>query len=65
MNENVLQSFQAAYEAMQTEPCDWQWIGPHVSQRFFSITQARAEAYAAKYGGTAYHMQTDGESNGS
>ena len=35
---------------------DWQWIGPHMSQRMFGISEARAKAYAARHGGTASRM---------
>lgn len=38
------------------EPQDWQWIGPHMSQRMFGITEQRAKAYAARHGGTARQM---------
>jgi len=37
---------------------DWEWIGPHMSQRMFGITRERAEAYAARHGGTARQMVT-------
>jgi hypothetical protein len=48
-----LQAFRNIAAAMQTEPTDWQWIGPHMSQRMFGITEQRAKAYAARHGGTA------------
>jgi hypothetical protein len=35
---------------------DWEWIGPHLSQRMFGITRERAEAYAKAHGGTARPM---------
>lgn len=35
---------------------DWQWIGPHASQRHFGITRERAEAFAARHGGEAREM---------
>ena len=35
---------------------DWQWIGPHMSQRMFGITEKRAKEYAAKHGGKAEQM---------
>jgi hypothetical protein len=37
-------------------PKNWQWIGPHMSQRMFGITEARARAYAERHGGTATKM---------
>lgn len=38
---------------------DWQWIGPHMSQRMFGITRERAEEYARRHGGTAQQMNGD------
>jgi hypothetical protein len=38
------------------EPQDWEWVGPHMSQRMFGISQRRAEEYAARHGGTARQM---------
>ena len=57
MNNAVLTQFRAIAEAMNTEPTDWQWIGQHMSQRMFGITETRAKAYAARHGGTAERMQ--------
>jgi hypothetical protein len=37
-------------------PQDWQWIGPHMSQRMFGITERRARAYAQRHGGEARRM---------
>lgn len=37
-------------------PAEWQWIGPHRSQRMFGITRERAEGYATVHGGTAEPM---------
>lgn len=56
MNAATLQHFRDIHEKMQTEPSDWQWIGPHMSQRMFGITQTRAENYAKKHGGEAKKM---------
>lgn len=56
MNEAVLSHFRAIAEAMNSEPTNWQWIGPFMSQRMFGITEARAKAYAARHGGTANEM---------
>jgi hypothetical protein len=53
MTNATLSHFQAIAEAMNTEPTNWQWIGPHMSQRMFGITEARAKAYAERHGGTA------------
>lgn len=46
-------------DSMQTEPTDWEWIGPHMSQRMFGITRTRAEAYAQRHGGVAQKMGSD------
>jgi hypothetical protein len=56
MNDASLTAFRAIAEAMQTAPANWQWVGPHLSPRMFGITQARAEAYAARHGGEAQKM---------
>lgn len=56
MTETTLQGFRALAEAMQTEPTNWRWIGPHMSQRMFGITKTRAEALAKQHGGTASEM---------
>lgn len=57
MNTAQLQAFRALHEAMQTEPTNWQWIGPHMSQRMFGITEIRAKAYAERHGGEAKEME--------
>lgn len=57
MTDAQLSYFRSLYDAMQTEPTNWQWIGPHMSQRMFGITKTRAEAYAARHGGEAKEMQ--------
>ena len=60
MNEAVLQHFRDLADAMADArgdgPRDWQWNGPHMSQQFYGITQARAEGYARAHGGTARRM---------
>lgn len=58
MTDATLQAFRDLAAAMQTEPTDWQWIGAHMSQRMFGITEARAKHYAEVYGGTASKMAT-------
>ena len=35
---------------------DWEWVGPHMSQRMLGITQERAEGYAKAHGGIARKM---------
>lgn len=56
MNLATLQMFRDIAETMQTAATDWQWIGPHMSQRMFGITEDRAKAYALRHGGTASYM---------
>lgn len=56
MNDAQLDSFRKIAASMQSEPTDWQWIGKHMSQRMFGITKARAQAYAARFGGEAKQM---------
>lgn len=55
MNDAQLYAFRMVADRMIGR-ADWQWIGPHQSQRMFGITQERAEAYAARHGGTAQQM---------
>lgn len=59
MNDVTLNAFRQIAEAMQSQSTDWQWIGPHMSQRMFGITQERAERYAANYGGEAKPMESN------
>ena len=61
MTETHLQGFRAIAAAMAGGPADWQWLGPHASQRMFGITESRAIAYAARHGGTAAKMADHGE----
>lgn len=56
MTTQRLEMFRAIAAAMQTEPTDWQWIGPWMSQRMFGITERQAKAYAERHGGTAQRM---------
>jgi len=57
MTPATLDAFRIIADTMQTEPTDWQWVGPYMSQRHFGITQTRAEAFAARYGGIAQKME--------
>ncbi len=57
MNDAQLQAFRDIYSSMQSAPTDWQWVGKHMSQRMFGITEERAKAYAARHGGTASKME--------
>jgi hypothetical protein len=52
MNNTTLDGFRQIADAMGCNGT-WQWIGPHMSQRMFGITQERAESYAKRYGGEA------------
>lgn len=56
MNASTLIAFRDLARAMASAPTDWEWIGPHLSQRMFGITEERAKAYAASHGGTARRM---------
>lgn len=56
MTEAALHEFRAIAQAMQTAPANWQWIGPHMSQRMFGITEQRARDYAFRHGGEAHQM---------
>lgn len=60
MNYAQLSYFRQIADAMLPagEPADWQWIGPHMSQRMFGITERRAKAYAERHGGKAEKMPT-------
>jgi hypothetical protein len=56
MTDATLTFFRSLADAMNTEPTTWQWIGPHMSQRMFGITETRAKAYAQRHGGVAREM---------
>ena len=56
MTDRTLEAFRTIAAAMATAPQDWQWVGPHMSQRMFGITRERAEAYAQRHGGDARPM---------
>ena len=57
MTDTQLQAFRDLAQMMAgPEPQDWEWIGPHMSQRMFGITESRARAYAERHGGTAKRM---------
>jgi hypothetical protein len=53
MTDDELQMFRKLAEEMADGPTDWQWIGPHMSQRMFGITRQRALDYQARFGGEA------------
>ena len=56
MTAATLEAFREIAEQMIGQ-ADWQWIGPHMSQRMFGITQERAEGYAKRHGGRAEQMR--------
>lgn len=56
MTHAQLEAFRRIADAMQSEPTDWEWIGPHMSQRHFGITEKRAREFAQRHGGTARKM---------
>jgi hypothetical protein len=56
MQNSTLEYFRSLSAAMQTEPTTWQWVGVHMSQRMFGITETRAREYAKTFGGTALPM---------
>ena len=53
MNQTQLQTFRNIAAQMAGSPTNWQWIGLHMSQRMFNITEERAKQYATRFGGTA------------
>lgn len=54
MNDATLEGFRSIANSMRPPvPHDWEWVGEYISQRMFGITEERAKAYAAKYGGAA------------
>jgi hypothetical protein len=58
MTDATLQMFREIASIMQgSEPQTWQWIGAHMSQRMFGITEQRAKEYAKLYGGEACRME--------
>jgi hypothetical protein len=57
MTDAALIEFRRLADAMLAgQSADWQWIGHHMSQRMFGITEQRAKAYAERHGGTASKM---------
>lgn len=59
MNDATLEGFRNIHSIMTAgRPANWQWIGPHMSQRMFGITEERAKKYAASHGGKAQRMES-------
>jgi len=59
MNDVVLNHFRELAEILTAgEPQNWQWIGPHMSQRMFGISERRARTYAERHGGIASQMES-------
>lgn len=53
-HDATLSAFRGLADAMAgPEPRDWEWVGAHMSQRMFGITERRATEYAERFGGTA------------
>jgi hypothetical protein len=60
MNDATINAFRQIATQMQGEVAqNWQWIGKHMSQRMFGISEERAKAYAARHGGEARKMDND------
>jgi len=58
MTDATLSYFRSLADSMRNgEAADWQWIGSHMSQRMFGITEKRAKEYAARHGGEARQME--------
>jgi hypothetical protein len=57
MNNATLEAFRSIAAQMQDGAQDWQWIGKHLSQRMFGISQKRAQEYASRFGGEAKQME--------
>lgn len=53
-DEAILEDLRSLARQLESEA--WQWIGPHMSQRHFGITETRAKELAARHGGTASKM---------
>ena len=49
MKEVALEGFRSIADTMIGAPQTWQFIGRWESQRYFGITQERAEALAARF----------------
>ena len=60
MNDAQLAAFRELADRLLGDiPRDWQWIGPHMSQRMFGISEARARDYALRHGGEARKMEAN------
>lgn len=57
MNDAALTQFRLIAGILASAPTDWQWIGPHMSQRMFGITEQRARNYATRHGGNATRIE--------
>lgn len=53
MSDAVLNVFRDHAEAMGIRDEGWCWVGEHLSQRMFGISEQRAKEYAARHGGRA------------
>ncbi len=60
MNDATLTTFRELADVLAgPAPRNWEWIGPHMSQRMFGISEERAKEYAARHGGRACEMAQD------
>lgn len=57
MTNAELALFRSLAAGMAGAPTDWQWEGPHMSQRMYGITESRARDYASRFGGEARKME--------
>ena len=59
MTDSTLQAFRGIADTMIGPQQDrrWEWVGAHMSQRMFGITQERAERFARQFGGVARRME--------
>lgn len=60
MNNAQLEGFRMIASQMGMTGHKWQWIGRHMSQRMFGISEQRAKDYAARFGGEAKEMEETG-----
>jgi hypothetical protein len=56
MNNAQIEGFRMIASQMGIKEEKWQWIGKHMSQRMFGISEQRAKDYAKKHGGEAKQM---------
>lgn len=57
MNDAVLNHFRNIADNMGLSNGGWCWVGKHLSQQMFDISEKRAKAYAARHGGDAMTLE--------